>query len=493
MRTNEDPQAVNERLSVLDDVTHLSARALSSALHARRLTCVSVMEAYLDRIERLNPQINAIISLRPRAELIIEAQAADRKLDEGRSKGWLHGFPFAIKDLSQAKGLICSRGSPLYAQSIATTDDIHVARVRAAGAIIIAKTNTPEFGFGSHSYNPVFGVTRNPANLSVSAGGSSGGAAAALAARLIPVADGSDMMGSLRNPAGFTGIVGYRPSYGRVPSDGLDLYLTQLATNGPMGRTVADVAALLATQAGYDPRAPLSLADEGLSSPAGPAFPKGRVAWLGDCGGYLPFDPGVLEASEQGLATFDKLGVTIEHVTPDFDLSALWIAWVNLRHMLIGGMLKGDYADAARRSTMKPEALWEIESGFSLQASDVFAASLIRSNWHRYLLTLFERYDALILPTAQVFPFPVEWHWPKQVGGRTMDTYHRWMEVVVGASMAGLPTAAMPSGLSKDGLPAGLQIIGPPRADGATLAMAQAYEHHYSGEKPQFDKRLQTV
>lgn len=460
----------------MDDITSLSATALSRAIHSRHVSCRAVMEAYLARIEALNPKVNAIVSLRDEASLLSDADEADRMLSAGRTCGWLHGIPFAVKDLSEAKGLRCTYGSRSYRDYVPDFDDIHVERIRAAGAIIIGKTNAPEMGLGSHTYNGVFGATRNPYDLSRSAGGSSGGAGAALATRMVAVADGSDMMGSLRNPAAFNNVVGFRPSFGRVPSLGSELYLGQHAVNGPMGRCVADVASLLSIQAGYDHRDPLSLPDEELQLEAREDWSGVRIGWLGDYGGHLPFEPGVLELCRQALAVFSSLGASVSDVTARFDMERLWWGWRTYRHFLVAGGQAADYADGDKRAEMKPEMIWEIENGRALSAADVLAASAIRSDWYRHVLELFETNDFLVVPAAQVFPFDVDLDWPKEIAGRSMDTYHRWMEVVIGPTMAGLPVAAMPAGFGTAGLPAGIQIIGRPRADMAVLQLAAAYE-----------------
>lgn len=472
----------------MQDITDLSALALSAAIAGRRLDCRSVMQAFLARIEAVNPRINAIVSLRAAGDLMAEAEAADRALAAGSYRGWLHGMPFAVKDLSEAKGIRCTFGSANYADFVPDYDDIHIERIRAAGAIIIGKTNAPEMGLGSHSYNPIFGVTRNPYDPSKSAGGSSGGAGAALAARLLPVADGSDMMGSLRNPAAFNNVVGFRPSFGRVPSLGNELFLGQLAVNGPMGRSVADVAALLATQAGYDVRDPLSLPTEDLTPETGADISGARVGWLGDFGGHLAFEPGVLDLCRQALDVFRRLGCTVTEVPAAFDMDRLWQGWRTLRHFLVAGGQAADYADPERRACMKPEMIWEIENGRALTAADVHAASLVRSDWYRHVAALFEAHDFLVLPSAQVFPFDAGLDWPKVIAGRAMDTYHRWMEVVVGPTMAGLPVAAMPAGFGEAGLPAGIQIIGRPRADRDVLVAAASYERatDWLGRRPQF-------
>ena len=458
------------------DITSLAATELSTAIHARQINCAAVMRVFLDRIGQINPAINAIVSLRDADTLLQEAAAADRELDQGRSSGFLHGMPFAIKDLSEAKGIRCTYGSPIYRDFVPDFDDIHVERIRAAGAIIIGKTNAPEKGLGSHTYNPVFGITRNPYDVTKSAGGSSGGAAAALAARMLPLADGSDMMGSLRNPAAFNNVVGFRPSFGRVPALDNELFLGQLSVNGPMGRTVADVAALLEIQSGYDSRDPMSLSNEDFSA-IRPSDGRGlRIGWLGDFDGYLPFEPGVLGLCEAALETFRSIGAFVEKIDPSFDMARLWQGWKTCRHFLVANGHAADYADPSRRAQLKPELIWEIENGQGLSAHDVHAASVIRSDWYRHVLTLFDRYDFLVLPSAQVFPFDAELHWPVEIAGRRMDTYHRWMEVVIGPTMAGLPVAAMPAGFATHGLPAGIQIIGRPRADRAVLEMAMAYE-----------------
>jgi amidase len=436
-----------------------------------------VMAAYLDRIDRINPQINALVSLRSRDALLSDARARDAERRDGSPLGALHGVPVAIKDLSEAKGIRCTYGSPLFHDYVPDFDDIQVERIRVAGAIIIGKTNTPEWGFGSHSYNPVFGVTRNPWDLTRSAGGSSGGAGAALAARLVPVADGSDMMGSLRNPAAFNNVVGFRPSFGRIPAlPGRDAYLNQLATLGPMGRSVADAVRLLNVQSGFDSRDPSSFESGPITLHPEIAARGGRIGWLGDFGGHLPFEPGVLELNEKALGVFQTLGFTVEPVRVDFDMERLWWAWTTLRSYFTAGSMRDFYEDPGRRGSLKPEILYEVRSGLRIQAADVYEASAVRTAWYQALAKVFETYEYLIAPAAQVFPFDADIPWPREIAGRHMDTYHRWMEVVIGPSMAGLPVAALPAGFSATGLPNGFQLIGRPRADQAVLSLAAAYE-----------------
>ena len=450
----------------------LSASDLSRMLSARQVAPSEVMAAYLDRIAAENPAINAVISLRDRDDLMAEARLAD----DAAPQGWLHGMPFAVKDLCATKGLRTTWGSPLFADFVPAKDDLLAARMRAAGAIFIGKTNTPEWGHGSHSFNTVSGVTRNPYDLSMTAGGSSGGAAAGLAARILPVADGSDMMGSLRNPAAFCNVYGFRPSYGLVPGDAEgDTYLATLATEGPMGRTVEDVARLLSVQAGENPEVPFGRLNEDFAAKLRIDMRGKRIAWLGDWGGAYQTEPGILPLCEAALQVFADMGATVEAIAPPFPAEKLWQAWTTLRAMLNAGGMKALYDDPKKRAQIKPESLWEIEQGRGLTAQAVYEASTIRSRWYAHAARLFERYDAVVLPTAQVWPFPVEWRWPQAINSVAMDTYHRWMEVVIPVSLIGLPALSVPVGFGANGLPMGMQIAGPMGADARVLAMGQAY------------------
>ena len=460
-------------------IVELDAIELSRAIHARQVSCHEVMQAYLAQVERFNPTVNALVSLRSREDVLAEAAQRDRELDQGQSRGWMHGMPQAIKDLAATQGLRTTLGSRLFAEHIPQEDAISVARVRASGAVIIGKTNVPEFGLGSQTYNSVFGTTGNAYDPRLVAGGSSGGAAVALALRMLPVADGSDMMGSLRNPAAFNNVFGLRPSQGRVPhGPAPELFVQQLATEGPMGRSVADVARLLSVQAGYDPRVPLSLKEDPavLGEPLQRDFKGARLGWLGDYNGYLPMEDGVMSLCESALKDFAALGCEVEHCQPEFSLERLWQTWLVHRHWLIQGSLGAAYADPQKRALLKPEAQWEVQGGLQLSAADVYQASINRSDWYRALGKLFERYDFLLLPTAQVFPFDAQQAWPRLVAGREMDTYHRWMEVVIGPTLAGLPSMNVPVGFNPQGLPMGLQIIGPAQADRAVLQLAYAHE-----------------
>jgi amidase len=463
-----------------EDLLLLDAGTLSQRIASRGLSCRALMQACLDRIAALNPRHNAIVSLRDPGELLAEADAYDQALARGERKGWMHGFPLAVKDLSDAQGLPTTQGSLAIGRRMPAADALFVERMKRAGAIVIGKTNTPEFGLGSHTFNQVFGITRNAWDATKCAGGSSGGAAVALALGMLPVADGSDMGGSLRNPAAFNNIVGFRPSRGRVPNvPAEDAFFAQLSTEGPMGRTTQDVARLLCTMAGWDARAPLSLADT-LPDPEGAdpiaCAPGKRIGWLGPIWPDLPLEAGVRELCEAALAKLQGAGFLVEPCTPDVPREVNWSAWLKLRQMLVGGKLGVLYANERTRELMKPEARWEVEQSFSLTGAQVYQASVQRTQVYHAFRRLFERYDYLVAPSAQVFPFDAEQHWPKSIAGVAMDTYHRWMEIVTPFTLAGLPVASVPVGFNAAGLPMGMQLAGAPRSDLSVLALARAFE-----------------
>lgn len=463
----------------VDPIVRLSAGELASAIRRNAVSCVETMRAYLDHIDRVNGAINAIVALRDRDVLIAEAAEKDAALARGEYHGWLHGFPQAPKDLAMTKGLVTTLGSPIFREMVPQADSVGVARMRAAGAIFIGKTNTPEFGLGSHTFNEVYGVTRNPYDLTKSAGGSSGGAAAALEARMLPVADGSDFGGSLRNPAAFCNVYGFRPSQGRVPRwPGVDVYASQLGTEGPMGRTVGDVARLLSIQAGYDAHDPLSIAEDPavFAQPLETRLHGKRIAWVGDWNGYLATERGVLERCETGLATLREMGCDVDAALPPFAPERIWRLWLAQRHWLSGGGLLAHYRDPSRRALLKPEAIFEVEGLLAISGADVYDASAERTAWYQALLHCFDRYDFIAAPAAQVFPFDADARWPRAIAGREMDTYHRWMETVVPWTLAGCPVISVPVGFNDAGLPMGMQLIGRPRDDLAVLQLARGYE-----------------
>jgi amidase len=456
----------------------MSARALADAIRARQVSCVEVMTAYLEHIERINPLVNAIVALRDRDALLAEAKEKDAQISRGEATGPLHGLPFAIKDLFPVKGMRTTSGSLILKDFIAPADSLMVTRLRTAGAIIIGKTNTPEFGLGSHTYNAVYGPTRNAYDQSRSAGGSSGGAAVALALRMLPLADGSDYGGSLRNPAGWNNVFGFRTSFGRIPADGRDAWLPSMGVLGPIARDVPDLAMLLAIQSGYDDRVPLSMD----TSPAIFQAPfeanlKGkRIAWVGDFKGAIPYEAGVLELCRSALRVFETLGCVVEEAVPDYAVDKVWRAWLNLRAWQSGGNLLAFYRDPAKRALMKSEAVFEVESGLKLSAFDITAASAVRTEWYGVVRAFFERYDYFIVPTAQLFPFDVDLHWPSEIAGQKMTTYHEWMKGVLPVTMAGCPALAVPAGFNAQGLPMGIQIVAPNHAELACLQLAFAYD-----------------
>jgi amidase len=460
------------------EIVSMDAASLSKAIHSRKVSCAEVMSAYLDQIDALNPQVNAIVALQPRVELLAQARERDAQLSRGQSMGPLHGFPHAVKDLQAVKGIRMTSGSPILKNFVPGADSPMVERLRSAGVIFIGKTNTPEFGLGSHTYNPVYGATRNAYVPTLSAGGSSGGAAVALALHMLPVADGSDYGGSLRNPAGWNGVYGLRTSIGRIPTEARDAWLPSMGVNGPMARNVTDLALLLSVQAGFDPQLPLSLDGDGAAFQSGleKSFKGTRIAWGGDFKDHAPCEPGVIEVCRKAARTLESLGCSVEDALPEFDFEALWQATIRLRGWQQGSALLAYYRDPAQRALLKPEAVFEIETGLRQSAYDITAASVLRTQWTQTLRRFFESYDFLILPTAQVFPFEVNQHWPQEIAGRKMRTYHEWMKGTLFISMSGCPALAAPAGFSDQGLPIGIQIIAPNRQELACLQLAHAYE-----------------
>ena len=458
----------------------LDAVSLSRAIHRREVSCVEVLEAFLVQIDQQNPTVNAIVAMPDPDTLFAQAHERDAQLGRKQSMGVLHGFPQAPKDIAPVAGMITTNGSPIFKGQVTTTDSAANARVRAAGAIFVGRTNSPEFGLGAHTYNPVYGITRNAFDPSRCAGGSSGGAGVALALNMLPVADGSDMMGSLRTPAAFNNVFGFRTSPGCVPhGPGEEVFFQQFSVTGPMARNIPDLAMLLSVQAGFDARLPLSRRQDDVKifeQPLERELRGTRIGWLGDLGGHLPVEAGLLGITEAALEHFKTLGCTVEATVPNFDLEQLWNAWLTLRSFTFSGGNAHHYHSASSRALLKPEAIWEIERGLALSGPEVFAAAKVRTAWYQELRRLFEQFDFLVMPAAQVSPFIAEEHWPKQIAGKTMDTYHRWMQSVIPATMAGLPTLAAPAGFTSGGLPVGLQIIGQVQNDMSVLQLGHAYD-----------------
>lgn len=462
------------------DPTAADADTLSRALRARQLSCRELMQATLARIQRLNPAARAIVNLADADGLLRQADERDAELARGQSRGWLHGLPQAIKDTGHAVGFPTTFGSPLLKDAMPAHDSLYVARMKAAGCIVIGKTNMPEFGLGSHTTNRLFGATPNAWDRARSAGGSSGGAAVALALRLLPVADGSDFMGSLRNPAGWNHVFGMRPSPGRVPGwPRPEVYVSQLATDGPMARTVTDLARLLSIQAGHDPRVPLSIADGPADFVPGPevALDGLRIGWLGNLDGHLPMEPGIPEVCEDALHRMADAGAHLSAASLHIDAEAVWQAWLVWRRALVAPSVAVALKTAQDRAEVKPEALWEHDNAQGLRFDTFFAASQQRGALLQAMLALFERFDVLALPTAQCWPFDLDLPWPREIAGRPMDTYHRWMETTIYATFAGLPAISVPAGFDATGRwPMGLQLIGRPLGDADLLRVAAGYE-----------------
>lgn len=457
------------------DITELSASKLSAAIRDRQVSCIEVMQAYLQRIERYNPVYNAIVNLAEQDGLLDQARRADVALDKGEYWGWMHGMPHAVKDLANVEGMITTSGSRIYANRVATADSSLVASVRGQGAIFIGKTNTPEFGLGSQTYNEVFGATGSAWNPALTAGGSSGGAACGLGTHMLPVADGSDMMGSLRNPGAFNNVIGFRPSKGRV--GGGDPLNRGLSTSGPMGRNTEDTIRLLLSIAGPVSGEPnvmrYSLPEAEQFTPLN--LQDIKIGWMGDFEKYLAMEAGVLDVCESSLNLLETAGAKVEHCMPNFDMAELWRTWVDLRNLGRSGS-QSMYDDPAQRALLKPEYIWEIEQSLVLTARQINDAGNARARWYQEVVHLLEQFDFLVLPTAQVFPFSKDIHWPTEIAGKKMDTYHRWMEVVIPASLAGNPVVNVPAGFDVQGRPMGIQVMGRFGEDKKVLEFALAYE-----------------
>ena len=460
------------------DIVMMDARALAAAIKTRKLSSVEVMTAFLDHIALFNSKVNAIVALQDRDKLLAEARERDAQVARGEIMGPLHGLPHAVKDLQPVKGIRSTSGSPILKDFVPTQDSLAVERMRKAGAIFIGKTNTPEFGLGSNTYNPVYGATHNAYDLTRSAGGSTGGGAVALAMRMLPLADGSDYGGSLRNPAGWNNVFGFRTSEGVIPIAGEDVWLPSPSVTGPMARNVPDLALLLSVLAGYDERAPLSVDGPGSRFLADlkADFKGKRIGWLGDLNGSAPYEAGVLDLCQTALKTFETLGMTVDAAMPDAPTEPAWQAFITQRQWIQGWSLHNYYNDPAKRALLKPEAIYEIEGGIKLSGFDVTAASVARTHWSNAVGRLFEHFDFLVMPTAQLFAFDINEHWPREIAGQTMRTYHEWMKAVCLITMAGTPSLAVPAGFDGRGLSMGLQIIAPVRREMDCLKLAHAYE-----------------
>ena len=460
----------------MEDLCAKDAVTLAGMLRRRQVSAREVVAAHIARIEALDGAVNAVVT-RCFDAALAKAAAADAALARGESTGLLHGLPVAHKDLVDTAGVRTTYGSPLFAGNVPERDALVVQRMSAAGAISLGKTNAPEFGAGSHTVNPVFGATRNPFDLSRSAGGSSGGAAAALAARMICLADGSDLGGSLRNPASFCNVVGLRPSPGRVPDWPFSDVADVLGVAGPMARTVADVALLLMVLSGPDPRVPLAL--DAAPPAAEPDQIAGllerdlrgvRVAWSADLG--LPVEPAVLETLAPSRQLLADLGCEVIDAAPDLSgADFVFRTWRAFRFATNLGPLLRQHP-----GQIGPNVTWNIERGLELSVADLGRATLWQAALAERVSAFFDSYEVLACPVAQVVPFDVTLDWVHDIDGHPQHTYLDWMASAYQISVTGLPAISVPAGFTPDGLPVGLQLVGRRRADWALLGVAHAVE-----------------
>jgi len=453
-------------------VCFMSAVEMARLIRAKKLSAREALAMHLTQIERVNPKVNAIVTLVP--ELAAAAAAkADEALARGERLGPLHGLPVAHKDLLDTRGIRTTFGSPLYKDNVPTEDDIVVERMRRAGAITIGKTNTPEFGSGSQTFNTVFGATNNPYDLTKTCGGSSGGAAVALACGLVPVASGSDTGGSLRNPAAFCNVVGFRPSPGRVPNPRAAFAWWTLSTAGCLGRSVADLALALSTIAGPDSRAPLSINEPGerFARPLNRDFKGVRVAWYKDLGG-VPFDPRVRAVVDAHRKTFESLGCIVDQAEPDF--APAEVAFRVLR----AWNTANSYGERFRAhpEAFKDTLTGEIEEGLRLTGTDVARAEAAHGQVWRRFQAFLETYEYFVLPTTQLPPFDVNTPYPKEIAGAKFENYIDWMKSCWYISATGNPAASVPAGFTPEGLPVGIQIVGRAKEDFSVLQLAHAFE-----------------
>lgn len=469
-----------------EDVCFLDATEMAQQIQARKLSARELLEAHLKRIERVNPRLNAIITL-VAAEAREAARTADEMQARGRKLGLLHGLPVAHKDLANTRGIRTTFGSPLFRDNVPTEDDLIIERIRAAGAISIGKTNTPEFGAGSQTFNTLFGATRNPYDLTRTCGGSSGGAAVALASGMVPLADGSDMGGSLRNPASFCNVVGFRPSIGRVPERNSLFPWSTLSTSGPMARSVSDLALFLSAMAGPFEGAPNSLPEPGsmFRKPLGRIFKGVRIAWFKDLGGN-PFDPRVLDVVNAHRKTFESLGCVVEQAEPDF--AGADFSFKTLRAFLSAAK-HGERIQSPQRALYKDTLVREVEEGLRLRGQDVAKAEHLHGNLWRRFQRFLGPYEYFVLPTTQTPPFDIKLPYLSELNGRKFDNYIDWMRSCWYISITGNPAISVPAGFTPEGLPVGIQIVGRHNMDFSVLQLAYAFEQatHFARRRPPLD------
>jgi amidase len=459
---------------VTGELWRRGAVELAAMLRAGEVSAREIVAAHEARIDAVNATVNAIVTRTPE-RAAGSAARADEAFARGKLLGRLHGLPIAHKDLALTAGVRTTFGSPVFADHVPEEDELFVERIRDAGAVMLGKTNTPEWGAGSHTFNPVFGVTRNPYDLTRSAGGSSGGAAAAVATGMIPFADGSDLGGSLRNPAAFCNVVGFRPTPGRVPSWPSDDPTQDLSVDGPIARTVEDVALLLSVMAGPDPRVPISIDEAGevfATEPLEVERSGLRVAFAPAADGRMPIEPAIVEIVSSHASTFEALGWHVDDAFPD--LTGARDAFFTLRARMYADDL-GELV-ASDRDRIKATVVWNVEAGLSLTDDDVERARAELEAIRTRVSAFFGRYDVLAMPVTQVVPFPVDVEFPTEIEGAAMTTYLDWMESCWTITVTGCPAISVPAGFTDEGLPVGIQLVAAPGADLALLRAAHAFE-----------------
>jgi amidase len=457
-----------------EEICFSTASDLVARMRKRDLSAREVMEAHLAQIECMNPKVNAIVSQLPPEDSLAAADDADAALARGDEVGPLHGLPIAHKDTEPTKGVRSTSGSPIHADFIPDYTSLHLERVQAAGAIMVGKTNVPEFAAGSHTFNPVFGATCNPYDRSKTAGGSSGGAAVSLACGMLPIADGSDLGGSLRNPGNFNNVVGFRPSPGRVPNVPNANGYNWISIKGPLARTVVDTALLLSAMVGRDNRDPLLIDEPGetFRQPLDRDFSGVKLAWSPDLGG-LPVDQRVTEVLTRAVSVIQSdLNAVVEEATPDFS-DVDWAFQVFRAYRMAANFAP---IFDENRYRIKESVIWNVEQGRSFTAVDVGRAEQKQAAYYQRMLAFLDEYEFLLCPVNQVPPFDVGINYPTEINGVKMENYIAWMKSAYYISTAGLPCISVPAGFTCDGLPVGLQIVGRPRDDFGVLQLAHAFE-----------------
>ncbi len=456
------------------DLVFKTAREQARLIAHGEISSVELVGAHLEQIEKVNPAVNAMVTMV--AESAMEqAGAADKARSAGEELGPLHGLPIAIKDLQDTAGILTTHGSPIYKDNVPARDALIVERVKNAGAIIVGKSNTPEFGAGSQTFNPVFGATRNPYDTTRTCGGSSGGAGVALACGMVPIATGSDHGGSLRNPAAWSNVVGIRASQGRVPAIGIDLGWSTPSTDGPMGRTVGDVALQLSVMAGHDSRSPMSIQESGDIFAGANSLERDfrgvRIAWSKDLGGR-PMDAENSRVTESQRHVFEHLGCIVDDDEPDLSSTDEIFQAKRAYYFAI----KHEIHLRDHREMVKETIIWNTEQGLKMPAIELAHAERLRTRLWEQLMVFFDKYEFLALPVTSVPPFSIEEEYVTEINGVQLETYLDWMWPCYTISATGLPAISVPAGFTNDGLPVGLQLVGRPRDEMGLLQLAHAFE-----------------